>query len=97
MPEDQWMPLVKDRTIDAMMAMIREDLDALNVHPRRVLLERTLHACGAAAIRTSDLTFKGHVYKGTLPPPGASCRKIGKTANERCSARPRSATTWTVR
>jgi arginyl-tRNA synthetase len=26
MPEDEWMPLVKDRTIDAMMVMIREDL-----------------------------------------------------------------------
>ncbi|MGO8557724.1 hypothetical protein ACC724_39140, partial [Rhizobium ruizarguesonis] len=33
--------------------------------------ERTLHANGAAAIRTAinDLTFKGYVYKGTLPPP----------------------------
>ena len=65
------MPLVKDRTIDAMMAMIRDDLDALNVHHDVFFSERTLHANGAAAIRTAinDLTFKGHVYKGTLPPP----------------------------
>ncbi|WP_296436798.1 MULTISPECIES: arginine--tRNA ligase [unclassified Rhizobium] len=71
MPEDQWMPLVKDRTIDAMMVMIREDLEALNVHHDVFFSERTLHANGAAAIRTAinDLTFKGHVYKGTLPPP----------------------------
>ncbi|NUS67524.1 MAG: arginine--tRNA ligase [Ensifer adhaerens] len=71
MPEDQWMPLVKDRTIDAMMAMIREDLAALNVNHDVFFSERTLHANGAAAIRTAinDLTFKGHVYKGTLPPP----------------------------
>ena len=71
MPEEQWMPLVKDRTIDAMMAMIRDDLDALNVHHDVFFSERTLHANGAAAIRTAinDLTFKGHVYKGTLPPP----------------------------
>ncbi len=71
MPEGQWMPLVKDRTIDAMMVMIREDLEALNVHHDVFFSERTLHANGAAAIRTAinDLTFKGHVYKGTLPPP----------------------------
>ncbi|WP_457583071.1 arginine--tRNA ligase [Ensifer canadensis] len=71
MPEDKWMPLVKERTIDAMMAMIREDLAALNVTHDVFFSERTLHANGAAKIRTAinDLTFKGHVYKGTLPPP----------------------------
>lgn len=71
MPEDQWMQIVKDRTIDAMMVMIRDDLAALNVHHDVFFSERTLHANGAAAIRTAinDLTFKGYVYKGTLPPP----------------------------
>ncbi|MBX5141310.1 arginine--tRNA ligase [Rhizobium lentis] len=71
MPEEEWMPIVKDRTIDAMMAMIREDLAALNVHHDTFFSERALHANGAAAIRTAinDLTFKGYVYKGTLPPP----------------------------
>ncbi|ARO23818.1 arginine--tRNA ligase [Rhizobium sp. S9] len=71
MPEEEWMPIVKDRTIDAMMVMIREDLAALNVHHDIFFSERTLHANGAAAIRTAinDLTFKGYVYKGTLPPP----------------------------
>ncbi|WP_112816677.1 arginine--tRNA ligase [Ensifer sp.] len=71
MPDDKWMPLVKERTIDAMMVMIREDLAALNVTHDVFFSERTLHANGAAQIRTAinDLTFKGHVYKGTLPPP----------------------------
>ncbi|PDT14591.1 arginine--tRNA ligase [Rhizobium sp. J15] len=71
MPEEQWMPIVKDRTIDAMMVMIREDLAALNVHHDIFFSERTLHADGAAAIRKAinDLTFKGYVYKGALPPP----------------------------
>ncbi|MGV8937118.1 MAG: arginine--tRNA ligase [Allorhizobium sp.] len=71
MPEDEWMPLVKDRTIDAMMVMIRDDLAALHVTHDVFFSERTLHANGAAPIRTAinDLTFKGHVYKGTLPPP----------------------------
>ncbi|WP_176084061.1 arginine--tRNA ligase [Martelella sp. HB161492] len=71
LPEDEWMPLVKDRAISAMMAMIREDLEALNVHHDVFFSERTLHADDAAAIRgaINALTFKGFVYKGTLPPP----------------------------
>jgi arginyl-tRNA synthetase len=71
MPEDDWMPIVKEKAIDAMMAMIREDLEALNVHHDIFFSERTLHANGAQRIRTAinDLTFKGHVYRGTLPPP----------------------------
>ncbi|MCF3642437.1 arginine--tRNA ligase [Rhizobium sp. TRM95111] len=71
MPEHAWLPLVKDRTIDAMMAMIREDLAALNVHHDVFFSERSLHAGNGAPIRTAinDLTFKGHVYKGVLPPP----------------------------
>ncbi|WP_026623267.1 arginyl-tRNA synthetase [Ensifer sp. WSM1721] len=71
MPDEKWMPLVKERVIDAMMAMIREDLAALNVNHDVFFSERTLHDNGAAPIRTAinDLTFKGHVYKGTLPPP----------------------------
>lgn len=71
MPEDKWMPFVKERTIAAMMAMIREDLAALNVHHDVFFSERALHADGAGRIRNAinDLTFKGHVYKGSLPPP----------------------------
>ncbi|MDR6819081.1 arginyl-tRNA synthetase [Neorhizobium sp. 2083] len=71
MPEESWLPIVKDKAIDAMMVLIRDDLDALNVHHDVFYSERTLHANGAQRIRQAinDLTFKGHVYKGTLPPP----------------------------
>ncbi len=71
MPEAEALALVKDRTIDAMMAMIRADLDALNVHHDVFYSERRLHADHARAIRgaINDLTLKGHVYKGKLPPP----------------------------
>ncbi len=70
-PEDEALALIKDRTIDAMMVMIREDLALLNVHHEVFFSERTLHANNAAAIRSAitDLKLKGHVYKGTLPPP----------------------------
>ncbi|SMC64556.1 arginine--tRNA ligase [Rhizobium sp. RU36D] len=71
MPEEDWLEIVKDRAITAMMAMIRDDLATLNVHHDIFYSERSLHANGAARIRTAinDLTFKGHVYRGTLPPP----------------------------
>ncbi|MDQ0457198.1 arginine--tRNA ligase [Rhizobium paknamense] len=71
MPEEEWMAIVKDRAINAMMAMIKDDLEALNVKHDVFFSERQLHANGGAPIRTAinDLTFKGHVYRGTLPPP----------------------------
>ncbi|RVB75081.1 MULTISPECIES: arginine--tRNA ligase [unclassified Mesorhizobium] len=71
MPDEEALAIVKDRTIDAMMAMIREDLALLNVHHDVFFSERTLHADNARKIRLAinDLTLKGHIYKGKLPPP----------------------------
>lgn len=71
MPEADRTAIIKERTIDAMMAMIRADLKALNVEHDVFFSERSLHANGAERIRhaINDLTFKGHVYKGKLPPP----------------------------
>ncbi len=71
MPEAEALAIVKDRTIDAMMDMIRDDLALLNVRHEVFFSERTLHADNARAIRAaiSDLTLKGHIYKGKLPPP----------------------------
>ncbi|MEM9104580.1 MAG: arginine--tRNA ligase [Pseudomonadota bacterium] len=71
MSEAEWLPIVKDRSIDAMMQTIREDLAALNVRQEVFFSERKLHDNGAKIIREAinDLTFKGFVYKGQLPPP----------------------------
>lgn len=65
------LDIAKDAAISAMMEMIRQDLAALNVHHDVFFSERDLHADGARKIRTAinDLTMKGHVYKGQLPPP----------------------------
>ena len=74
MDEAEWLPIVRDRSIDAMMDLIRADLAALNVSHDLFFSERTLHAPGsdgrspiAAAIER--LTLDGHVYRGKLPPP----------------------------
>lgn len=71
MPEQEALQIAKDRAIEAMMAIIREDLALLNVHHEVFFSERTLHADNAKAIRSAitDLKLKGHVYKGKLPPP----------------------------
>ena len=71
MPEDEALAIIKDRTIDAMMVMIREDLALLNVHHEVFFSERALHANDGKAIRAAinDLTLKGFIYKGKLPPP----------------------------
>ena len=71
MPAQEALKIAKDTAIDSMMAMIREDLAALNVHHDVFFSERSLHAGNGRAIRSAinDLTLKGHVYKGKLPPP----------------------------
>ncbi len=81
MPEAEALAIVKDRTIDAMMAMIRADLDALNVHHDVFYSERKLHVDHARAIRNAinDLTLKGHVYKGeAAASEGAFAGRLGR-------------------
>jgi arginyl-tRNA synthetase len=61
--------------------------------------ERSLHADSERAIRNAinDLTFKGHVYKGKLPPPKGQLPEDWEDREQTCSAPPRLATTLTVR
>ncbi|KPB01508.1 arginine--tRNA ligase [Ahrensia marina] len=69
--EEDALAIIKDAAIDAMMKLIREDLAALNVHHDVFFSERTVHEDNATKIKAAlnDLTLKGHVYRGTLPPP----------------------------
>ncbi len=71
MAEDEALKIVSERTIDAMMEMIRGDLDTLNIRHDVFFSERTLHRDNGAPISASieELREKGNVYRGTLPPP----------------------------
>ncbi len=71
MDEREALAICSDRAIDAMMVMIREDLAALNVHHDVFFSERSVHAGNGGKILSviNDLTLKGHVYRGKLPPP----------------------------
>ena len=72
-PESEWLPIVKNAAIDAMMDMIRDDLAALNIRHEVFFSERRLHdrSKGPSLIDAAIdwLREKGLVYEGRLPPP----------------------------
>ena len=70
-PESAWLPVVRAKAIDMMMAAIREDLAALNVRHDVFFSERSLTEAPADEVaRTLDtLRAQGEVYEGRLPPP----------------------------
>lgn len=72
-PESQWLPIVRNAAIEAMMAMIRDDLAALNIAHETFFSECALHEKkdGVSAINAAIdwLRAKGLVYEGRLPPP----------------------------
>ncbi len=70
-PESEWLPLVRDAAVEAMMAAIRDDLAALSIRHSVFFSERTLHGGDGSPIAAAieDLSAKGLIYKGRLPPP----------------------------
>ncbi|MCQ8781753.1 arginine--tRNA ligase [Mangrovibrevibacter kandeliae] len=71
MSEAEWLPIVRDAAIEAMMAMIRDDLALLGIHHDVFFSERSLHGAGGGRIAEAveALRAGGYVYQGTLPPP----------------------------
>jgi arginyl-tRNA synthetase len=71
MHKDAAIAIARRVAVDMMMEMIRGDLAALNVRQDVFFSERQLHAEDSRKIRDTinDLTMKGHVYRGSLPPP----------------------------
>jgi arginyl-tRNA synthetase len=70
-PEAEWLPLVRDIAIDAMMAMIREDLAGLDIRHDVFFSERSLSRGETDYIGKTieELRARGLVYEGRLPPP----------------------------
>jgi arginyl-tRNA synthetase len=70
-PESEWLPLVRAKAIDMMMAQIRGDLHALNVNHDVFFSERSLASGngGAVAATIRELRAKGLIYQGRLEPP----------------------------
>ena len=69
-PESGWLPIVRAKAIAMMMAMIRDDLAALNVRHDVFFSERSLTEDGDKVGTTiASLRASGEVYEGRLPPP----------------------------
>lgn len=100
-PESEWLEPVRDIAIDAMMALIREDLAALGITHEVFFSERTLHDMknGVSEIdrQIEQLRSEGLVYEGRLPRPRARWGTTGRIASRPCSAPVNGATTRTVR
>ncbi len=71
MPEAQWLPIVRDKSIAMMMEEIKGDLAALNIRHDVFFSERSLTQTGNNKVaETIDfLRERGDVYEGRLPPP----------------------------
>src|SRR3954466_9601182 len=70
-PEAEWLPIVRDRAIEVMMAGIRDDLKSLNVVQDVFFSERSLieGARDDVGETIAALRRAGYVYEGRLPPP----------------------------
>ncbi|QFT95791.1 Arginine--tRNA ligase [Roseovarius sp. THAF8] len=68
-PEDVWLADVRDFATDAMMALIREDLDALGVRMDVFYSEKSLYGTGRIEQALDALHSKGLIYEGVLEPP----------------------------
>ena len=82
MPEAEWLPIVRARATDMMLAEIRNDLMGLNVVPEVFYSERSLtegvddpffpsteKPKDLVAETIEELRAMGHIYQGRLPPP----------------------------
>jgi arginyl-tRNA synthetase len=69
--ESEWLPLVRTRAIDAMLALIKADLALLNVQHDIFFSERSLAEGKDNAVEATiaSLRAKGLIYEGRLPPP----------------------------
>ena len=70
-PEAEWLPIVRDRAIEMMMAGIRDDLKSLNVVQDVFFSERSLIAGPRDEVGATIAALRraGYVYEGRLPRP----------------------------
>jgi arginyl-tRNA synthetase len=68
-PEEEWLPELRGHAIDAMMALIRDDLAALGVRHDVFSSERALVDAGKVDEAFDYLAGEGLIYTGVLEPP----------------------------
>lgn len=68
-PREEWLPIVRRFVVDAMMALVREDLALLGIKHDVFTSEWELAQQGKVQESFDALDKKGHIYTGVLPPP----------------------------
>ena len=68
-PEGEWLTLFREKTVAAMMDMIRADLALLGIHHDRFASEAEVQRSGRVDAALERLRAEGLVYQGTLAPP----------------------------
>ncbi len=68
-PEAEWLETFRLKAVDAMLALIRDDLAALGVRHDVFSSERELVQAGGVQTAFDTLTANGLIYEGVLEPP----------------------------
>ncbi len=68
-PEAEWLALFRDRAVQLVLGLIREDLAAIRIDFDRWSSEKALYESGTVDRFLRSLEEKGLVYVGKLPPP----------------------------
>jgi arginyl-tRNA synthetase len=94
-PETKWLPIVRAKAIEMMMAIVRADLAALNIEHDIFFSERSLieGLANEVAATIDFLRARGLIYEGHLPSPKGRRSRTGRIASRPCSVRAPSATT----
>ncbi len=70
MAQEEWLEIIKERAVSAMLELIKQDLAKLNIKHEVFFSEKTLHGKNGQIAKTiSWLREKGLVYQGKLEPP----------------------------
>ncbi|MEQ1790250.1 MAG: arginine--tRNA ligase, partial [Rickettsiales bacterium] len=65
----QWLSLVRDYTIEAVMIMVKEDLSVIGIEHNIFTSERAITEAGEVEQAIAVLENKGLIYEGVLEPP----------------------------
>lgn len=65
----EWLPIVRDYALDAILIMIKEDLAALGIHHNIFTSEKLITESGQTEAAIKTLSEKGLIYQGVLEPP----------------------------
>jgi len=86
-PEAEWLALFRDRGVEYVLGLIREDLSLLDIGFDRWSSEKALYESGTVERFLRSLEEKGLVYVGSLPPP-KSRKGVGAAVAKPAAASP---------